>query len=493
MPNPLLYEINTRCWLRKLSQDSGSTITLANVPDSELLGWQKLGFTHVWLMGVWTTGPRSRALALSHPELVAIYRRLLPDWTEADVLGSPYAIGDYQVPAPLGGDSALAAFRKRLHQKGFKLILDFVPNHLGLDHAWLTDQPDLFVQSPNETPGTFRQETRNGVRWLANGKDPYFPPWTDTVQLDYRKAATRAAMTGLLQSVASRCDGVRCDMAMLLLNDIFPKTWAHLPISTPPPASEFWTDAIATVKKSHPNFFFIAEAYWNLEGRLQAQGFDCTYDKTLYDRLIGRDNAGVQTHLLALTPSYMSGSAHFLENHDEPCVASVLSPAEQHAALLTILGLPGLRFLHEGQLGGAQLKIPVQLGRRPVEPPQTEVAMLYEHFLTTLKKTAVGQGNAQVLTPRPAWADNPSSTNFVIVQWQQRAPQFDLVVVNLASHRSQCYVPLNISNLGQYNWSMRDVLGAETYKRDGADLQSQGLFLDVAPHGAQIFHFEPVT
>src|SRR5262249_55782086 len=162
-------------------------------------------------------------------------------------------------------------------QKGFKLILDFVPNHLGLDHPWLKEQPDVFVQSPSEAPGTFRQETKSGVRWLANGKDPYFPPWTDTVQIDYRRGAARAAMTGLLQSVADRCDGVRCDMAMLLLNDIFPKTWAHMPVSIPPPATEFWADAITAVKKAHPGFLFLAEAYWNLEGRLQSQGFDYTY------------------------------------------------------------------------------------------------------------------------------------------------------------------------------------------------------------------------
>ncbi len=493
MSNPILYQINTRCWLRELSDAGHAKITLANVPESEFARWHELGFTHIWLMGVWTTGPKSRAQSLSVPELVESYRKLLPDWTENDVAGSPYAIGDYQVPAALGGEAGLAAFRKRLNQNRFKLMLDFVPNHLGLDHAWLTEQPDLFVQSPTQVAGTFRQETRQGVRWLANGKDPYFPPWTDTVQLDYRRPGTRQAMTGLLQSVADRCDAVRCDMAMLLLNDIFPKTWAHLPIATAMPASEFWADAISAVKKKHPGFFFLAEAYWNLEGRLQSLGFDCTYDKTLYDRLVSRDPAGVPAHLLGLPAPYVAASAHFLENHDEPCIASILSPDEQRAALLTILGLPGLRFLHEGQLTGARLKTPVQLARRPVEPPQAEVQILYQRLLTILPATAIGVGVGQVVRPRSAWPENPSASNFVIVQWQQRAPEFDLVVVNLAPHRSQCYAPLTVKDLAKHNWSMKDLLGPEEYKRDGSDLQNQGLYLDLPPLGAQLFHFRPVN
>jgi hypothetical protein len=490
---PILYEINTRCWLRELSDSAGKKITLANIPESELARWQKLGFTHIWLMGVWTTGPRSRAEALKAPDLLAAYRSLLPDWQETDVAGSPYAIGDYRVPPALGGDAGLADFRKRLNKKGFKLVLDFVPNHLGLDHAWLKDDPDLFVQSPHEVPGTFRQETRKGVRWLAHGKDPYFAPWTDTVQLDYRRGETRAAMTRLLQSVADRCDAVRCDMAMLLLNEIFPNTWRHLPCDGVSPSSEFWQEAIAAVKKAHPGFFFLAEAYWNLEWKLQSQGFDCTYDKTLYDRLINRNGVGVQQHLLGVDARYLSASAHFLENHDEPRVAGHLSAEEQRPALLAILGLPGMRFLHEGQLSGARSKIPVQLGRRPIEAPQADIVALYEKMLATLPATVVGKGAAAVLGSREAWPGNPTFGDFVVIQWQERAPEFDLVVVNYAPHRSQCYVPLSVADLAKHDWTMKDLLGTEDYVRAGADLQKLGLYLDLAPWGAQLFHFSPAN
>ena len=494
MPHPLLYEVNTRCWLRALSEKSGLGITLANVPDSEPAGWQKLGFTHIWLMGVWTTGPRARAEALKHPELRREYDQVLPGWQEADVAGSPYAIGDYQVSTALGGEAGLEQFRRRLHEHGLKLVLDFVPNHVGLDHPWVKERPEMFVQSPGESPGTFAQQTRAGVRWLAHGKDPYFAPWTDTVQLDYRRAATWTAMTQLLQSISKRCDGVRCDMAMLLLNDVFAKTWESFPIANhDAPASEFWASAIPAIKQGHPDFVFLAEAYWGLEARLQALGFDYTYDKALYDGLVARDAAGVQHHLLGMAAEAVAGRAHFLENHDESRIASILSLAEHRAAALLILGLPGMRFLHDGQLSGARLKIPVQLGRHAAEPKQADIEKFYEQLLAGLPATAVGQGRAELSKPREAWPGNPTAQNFVIVQWQSRAPEFDLVVVNLAPNRSQCYAPLSVEHLAAHNWEMRDLLGQESYKRSGDDLQNQGLYLDLPPHGAQLFHFEPVN
>ena len=490
--NPLLYEVNTRCWLRALSDRLGTAITLATVPDSELAAWQKLGFTHIWLMGAWTTGPGARAEALKVPALRRAYDQVLPGWQEADVAGSPYAIAAYEVPPVWGGEAGLAAFRRRLRERGLKLLLDFVPNHLGLDHPWIAERPELFVQSPGQVPGTFPRHAGGRVRWLAHGKDPYFAPWTDTVQLDYRRATTRAAMTELLASIAARCDGVRCDMAMLLLNEVFAKTWERFEVAAAPPISEFWTAAIDTVRQTHPEFLFLAEAYWGLEGRLQALGFNYTYDKTLYDSLVHRDAVGVQRHLLGLPAGQVAAGAHFLENHDEPRIASLLSLPEHRAAALLILGLPGMRFLHEGQLGGERTQLPVQLSRR-AESPQADIQRLYEQLLTTLPGTAVGQGTGQLCQPRAAWADNPTSQTFIVVQWQRQPPEFDLVVVNLAPHRSQCYASLTLPHLAEHNWLMKDLLGSEQYKRSGDDLQTQGLYLDLPAHGAQLFHFEPVS
>jgi hypothetical protein len=493
MHHPLLYEINTRCWLRELSRAAGEVITLANVPESEFAGWERRGFTHIWLMGAWTTGPRARAEAFKHADLLNAYNTLLPDWEDEDIAGSCYSISDYQVPAALGGEVGLRKFREQLHARGLKLILDFVPNHLGIDHPWCVAHPEWLVHSLKEVPGTFYSLTQAGPRWLAHGKDPHFYPWIDTVQVDYRRTDAREAMLELLQSIAARCDGVRCDMAMLLLNEVFAGTWAHMPVQPgdPAPPTEFWADAISAVKRVQPGFMFLAEVYWSLEGRLQSLGFDYTYDKHLFDLLVSQSTPEVQPYLLNSSATYIAASAHFLENHDEKRIGPRLNLAQHRAAALTILGLPGMRFLHEGQLTGAPHHYPVQLGRRPVEKPDAAITALYEQLLTVLTQTAVGHGEGKLLAPRAAWEGNPSGVNFVIVRWQIRPQEFDLVVVNLASHRSQCYVPLELADLASRDWKLTDLLGGENYERVGEDLAQQGLYLDAPAHGAQIFHFEP--
>jgi hypothetical protein len=501
----ILYEINTRCWLHELTAKHGHPITLGNVPEDEFNQWRRLGFSHIWLMGVWSGGPRARAEALSAPRRRQAYSAALPDCREEDIGASPYAIAEYLVPPLLGGEEGLADFRQKLHHHGLKLLLDFVPNHVGLDHPWLSQQPDLFVQSPGNVPGVFPRQTAAGLRWLAHGKDPHFGAWTDTVQLDYRRPATRAAMINVLESIAQRCDGLRCDMAMLLLEDVFAKTWKHLPIinrgpdapkrgegEAPIAAPEFWSEAIAAIKQAHSGFLFLAEAYWGLERRLQALGFDYTYDKPLYDRLVARNAAGAQEYLFSLPPQALAAGAHFLENHDEPRIASILSAAEQRAALLLILALPGLPLLHEGQLSGARIRLPVQLLRRAAEPRQQDIETSYQQLLTLLPSTAVGQGTGQLLRPRAAWAGNPTAQNVFLLQWQTLPSEFDLVAINLASHRSQCYAPLAVKDLSAHHWSMKDLLGHEEYRRVGEDLQDQGVYLDLAPHAAQLFRFQPV-
>jgi hypothetical protein len=490
-PHPLVYEINTRCWLNELSQKTGETIQLGNVPDEQFVTWRRLGFTHIWLMGVWATGPRGRNHSLSQPGLRETYREILPDWQERDVLGSPYAVADYQVSQGLGGESGLRHFRQRLHRHGLKLIIDFVANHLGLDHPWISEHPDLFIQGPANTANTFRRKTPTGSRWFAYGKDPNFPAWTDTVQLDYRRAKTRAVMIDALRSIGQLCDGVRCDMAMLLLNDVFEKVWEGFPCCEPHPEDEFWPQAIEQLKQTDPDFLFVAEAYWGLEKRLQDLGFDYTYDKRFYDHLVARNHGLAQRHLTEASPAFVERSVHFLENHDEPRITSLLSFAEHRAAALATLGSPGMRLLHEGQLDGARLQSCIHLGRRAWEEPQPEVTSLYGQLLDVLQKTSVGRGQGMVLKALSAWEGNSTNENFIVIQWQESSPEFDLVVANLAAHQGQCHVPLAIDNLAQSNWQMKDLLGDELYDRPGHHLKQRGLYLDLPPHGAQLFHFQP--
>ena len=491
MIHPLLYEINARQWLAELSRKLGKAIDLSTIPEEELLAFQKDGFTHLWLMGVWPTGPRSQAEALRHADLRKAYGEALPGWTDADVLGSPYAVAALYVAPMLGGDLALASLRSRLNKLGIKLVLDFVPNHLGLDHEWLQARPHLFVGKPDPFRDSFPVPLPSGEYFLAHGKDPYFPGWTDTVQLDYRRKETRQAMGDLLESVAQKCDGVRCDMAMLVLSDVFHGTWAHVPLDVDLAAGEFWRDAITKVKFERPDFLFLAEAYWGLEGRLCDLGFDYAYDKTLYDFVIHDRPWDVQAHLLGLGAQNQK-RAHFLENHDEPRIAGAID-LERHRAALTLgMGLPGMRFLHDGQFEGVRRFARVQLARRAVEPLDHAVSAIYESLLPAFAQSAVGNGDWHLLTPHRAWADNPTSQCFTVVQWQGKGieDRFDLVVVNMASHRAQCRVTLSANGLKGGSWRMEDQIGCEKWIRSGDELISHGLFLDVAARGAHLFSFE---
>ncbi len=489
MSHPFLFQINTRCWLRELSDAAGRKVTLANVDASHFESWRERGVTHVWLMGVWTSGTRARQQALQSEALRREFTDALPGWTDADVGGSPYAIAAYSVPRELGGDAGLKKFRQVLHKHGLKLVLDFVPNHVGLDHPWVGQQPDLFVQSDTSEADSFVGGSAASPLRLCHGRDPFFDPWTDTAQLDYRRADTRSMMTQELVQLAGRCDGLRCDMAMLLLNDVFAATWSEHPCRMPPAGGEFWADAIAAVREKHPNFLLLAEAYWNREPELLKLGFDFAYQKTLMDAIFDQPDA-VQK-VVAESTSWLDRGVHFLENHDERRVAARLDHGPHRAAALAVLSLPGLRLVQEGQLEGRKVRTPVQLVRRQPESPDPAVQMIYDQLLPPINRMTKDNAAAEVLMPRPAWEGNPTAQWFVIVQWHRQPDKFHLAVTNLAPHRSQCYVPLTVGGLATRDWQLHDLLGDQVFDRSGEELQAKGLYLDVAAHATQVFEFVP--
>jgi hypothetical protein len=488
---PSVYEINTRVWLNELSEAAGSALTLGGVPDSELRRIADYRFDAVWLMGVWERSPGARRVSREHQGWQEEFRRALPDCAERDIVGSPYAIYDYRVDPALGGDEALAELRGRLRRLGLRLILDFVPNHLALDHPWLSSHPERFVQG---TPELLAREPRNyfardasdGPRVFAHGRDPYFDGWPDTAQLDYRIAETREAMTDALLRVAAKCDGARCDMAMLVTREVFERTWGG---GFEPEWAEFWPEAVARLKAARPYFLLLAEVYWDLEYELQQQGFDYTYDKRLYDRLRRPDAPAVRAHLSAGV-DYQSRLARFVENHDEPRAPEAFG-AERCPAVSTLaLALPGFRLLHEGQLDGWRVKLPVHLGRRPREQSDPEVREHYRRLLAALSEEVFHEGRWRLLEALGAWEGNPSHLNCVAYCWAL-GTQYRLAVVNLSPDRAQCYVPLGMGELAGRPWLLSDTLSEARYVRDGDALLSPGLYLDVPGDGFHLFRIEP--
>ncbi len=500
LTHPILYEINTRVLLNELSEKAGKRITLDKIPQSLIDEWAACGFNAVWLMGVWTASKLGVQIAREHAGLRETYKKVLPDFRDEDVIGSPYAIGAYTVSRMLGGTTALQMLRKRLTAKGMGLVLDFVPNHTARDHKWVSDHPEYYINGKggdelSKPELFFRAKTKKGERTIAFGRDPYFPGWTDTAQLNPLSQGAREAMIDTLHKIAAQCDGVRCDMAMLLLNDVFKKTWGDQskPEGGEPLQQEFWSDAIQSIKEKHPSFVFIAEAYWNLEWPLQQLGFTYTYDKTLYDRLLREGASSVREHLKA-EMIYQMRSARFIENHDEPRVAQIL-PNElwQYAAAVIASTVAGMFLLHEGQMEGRRVKIPVQLGRRPNEEPSPLTHSFYKKLLRCLQEDVIKNGEWHLLPVHSGWHDNHTYQNIVSFCWKKES-NFRLIVVNYAPLNSQAYVELDagcLSGLSGTSLKFRDLMSSAVYVRDRQGLQTKGMYFDLAGYGLHIFEVKP--
>jgi glycosidase len=413
---------------------------------------------------------------------------VLPDLSEDDISGSGFAITAYTVAEAVGGELALAQFRERLASRGIKLMLDFVPNHTAPDHPWVETHPDYYVAGTEEAladaPQNYlRVATDRGPRILAYGRDPNFPGWPDTLQLNYANRELQLARIDELVTIAGKCDGVRCDMAMLSLPDIFQRTWGL----TPDP---FWPKATAAVREKYPAFTFMAEVYWDLEWTLRQQGFQYCYDKRRYDRLREGHVGPIRDHLLAGL-DYQDELARFLENHDEPRAAAEFPwPQHQAAAIVTFLS-PGQRFFHQGQFEGARVRVPTHLGRGPVEPANPDIAAFYARLLQVLKETrAFRDGAWSQIQPQPAWAGNWTSDGFVAYAWAGEYGSRHVVVVNYAGNQGQCRLPLPFPEFRGRPVHLTDGTGTEVYNRDRTDLVDNGLFIDHSPWHFNVFELQ---
>jgi glycosidase len=491
---PALYQINTRVWLRELSDRLGRTATLADIPDDFLDQVAAQGFDYVWFLGLWQTGQAGRQVSLSHPEWLREFEATLPGFTEADVSGSPFAVTGYTLHQDFGREADLLGLKERLKARGLKLLVDFVPNHTAPDHPWVKQHPEFYVHGSEadleREPYNYRRvETPSGSLILAYGRDPYFAGWPDTFQLNYRHPGFREAMAQELLKLAGIADGVRCDMAMLILPEIFQRTWGErsLPTDDSPPVDEpFWPETIGRVKAKNPGFIFMAEVYWDLEWTLMQQGFDYCYDKSLYDRLLSREAAAVRAHLWA-DMAYQNKLARFLENHDEPRAAHDFPPpVNQAAAIITYL-TPGLRFFHEGQLEGRRVKVSMHLGRRPEEPVDSVLQEFYRNLLACLKRPELRQGRWQLLEVRPAWDGNNSFDRFLAFAWEGEAQQRLLIAVNYGPSPGQCHVAWPFADMKGKPVTLQDLMHEARYEWEGDALLYRGLYVDLPAWGFHVF------
>ena len=527
MKHPLLYQVNTRVFLQERGVALNRAATLDDVPDAFIDDVAARGFTWIWWLGVWQTGAVGRDISRSDAKLRAEFQRELDDLRrnprtgseppamgsveqsstspdaklrDQDITGSPFAITAYRVHDDFGGDGALRRLRERLARRGLKLLLDFVPNHTARDHRWVEEHPEYYVHGSDDDlarqPQNYARvpaRRRGGADTiLAYGRDPYFDGWSDTFQLNYRHAGFRETQIAELGAVADRCDGVRCDMAMLLQPQIIERTWgerARPSDGSPPRDTPFWPEAIAAIRRRQPEFLFVAEVYWDMEWELQQAGFDQTYDKRLYDRLHAGEATPVREHLWA-DGAFQDRSLRFLENHDEPRAAAAFPSGMHEAAAVVAFTARGLRFFHEGQLEGRRVHVSMHVGRRPAEPIDERLQAFYARLLPCLSRPELHDGDWSLASCREGWAGNSTYQQFIVSSWQSGERRL-IVAVNYGPTQAQTYAMFTMPGLRGRDFTLVDLMSDARYRRAGDELVVTGLYLDLPAWGFNVFEVQP--
>jgi hypothetical protein len=490
--NSNMYEISARPWLYSLSLKHGRNISrLVDIPTEELSALKQKGVEMVWLMGVWRLGAYGLNFDRTDAGLLAAYRSVLPDFTQADIIGSPYAITEYTVNPELGSVADLAALRARLNSMGLKLMLDFVPNHSAVDASQVSSNPDFYVRIPRGTQPPYDPNAYlpSGIAYGSDG----YGHWKDTAQYNYWNLDTRAARTKELLTVASVADAIRCDMAFLAVNDLFEKNWGSHVTSWgfSRPSTEFWSEAIPTVKRAYPHVLFLAEVYSPWERPLQAQGFDYTYDKLLYDIISANNLDNLRGYISSASVPYLTASAHFVANHDEERAAAHFGGwAQANAAALIMYTLPGMHFYWMGDFEGYKAKLDVHLRRERSEPVHEPTEQFYARLLPIVTSDVFKKGTWTYLSV------GGSGTSWRLMAWRWeyndgKSIQKRLCVINYSDAEGVGSVVVSnaVAPGGTDDLTITELLSGQSYVRSASQMRTSGLLVIIPAWYAQIFAY----
>jgi len=488
--HPLLLEINTAAWLFELSNRLGKNVLLGAVPSSE---WDKIkatGMDFVWLMGIWNRSQEGRKISLNSPKFRSEFEKVLPECSSEDIIGSCYSISFYGPDPLIGSWSDLDRARAELNKRGIGLILDFVPNHTGIDHHWLIEHPEYYIQGTEadyqkDKDAFFIVKAQKKPLYIAHGRDPYFPPWTDTAQLNYFNPDVRAAMIERVKDIALHCDGLRCDMAMLVLNDVFQRVWGwtNRDNQFKLPAQEFWTQVIAAI----PNLVYLAEAYWDTEWTLQQLKFDFVYDKRLYNRLRYSPPYEVFLHLKA-DMTYQNKLMRFIENHDEPRSVTAFGPDLLPANAALFAGLPGLKLFFQGQMESRQIRLPIQIRQSKTEKNDPIISSFYATLLPVINEDIYHIG---VWRLKEVFAHTDlTNKNLIAYLWKSNGT-VRMTVVNLSRETSIGRVCFQDDVDEEMDYNLEEVFSQNKLTENGKIMAHPGLIFELPPGQARIYKISP--
>lgn len=493
--NPHLIEINTRLFLDSMRKKYNQPeMTLSLVPDEEWLKLKHLGFDIVWLVGVWEASDLSKKISQDEDFLRDFVKKTGND---ISIIGSSvYSIKSYKLDPSFGFEWELKSLKEKLNSFGMKLLLDFVSNHMAIDARFSDECIDCFVIGSKEdyenNKSLFCEKVVGGkVYYIAHGKDPNFPCWKDTIQLNYFNPKTREKMIEELLKISDLCDGVRCDMVMLTLNDVHESIWGWLLYKNgyKKPDTEFWSLAINRVKEINPQFIFVAEVYWGLEWKLQQLGFDYTYDKVFYDRLKHMGPDEIRGHLRA-EKLYQKRSVRFIDNHDEePSIVCFGNKKKALCAGVMVSTVRGMRFFNDMQLKGVNIRIPVQITSFNIDNYRDiEVEKFYEKILKIVDHPAFHGGEWELVDVAPASPYNMTYRNIIAYKWIQMRT-LKIVVVNYSNDVSSGRLLISLKGKGNII-TIYEEFSERFFSYDEKEVSNGVVINDMPPYSFYIFDHE---
>ena len=315
----IIYEAN----IRQYSNEGTFDAFTKDIPQLK-----ELGVKIIWLMPVFPISETKRkATGGADSKFVAEF----PEEERAKYLGSYYAVSDFKKINPEFG--TIEDFRKLVktaHDNGISVILDWVPNHTGWDHTWLTTNPDFYTKNDK------------GEIIHPEGTD-----WTDVADLNYDNVDLRKEMINDMSYwiTEENIDGFRCDVAGSVPTD-------------------FWQQAIPKLR-AKKDIFMLAEAW---EPELLEDGlFDMAYG---WDRHHAMNHIAKGAHKVAhWNETYAKDTARyakddilmtFVTNHDENSWNGTIEERMgDGAALFTTLSYvsPGMPLIYSGQEYGLKHRL----------------------------------------------------------------------------------------------------------------------------------------